>query len=341
MLINNTMNTINSVGKFGGAKQSPDPLKDILKKLDLKSNKGHTHKRADIEDFAHTHDERYYRKDISELNLLLSGPGTPSYEQGEHDDLYIDELNGHLYKKVQDSWILKTNFKGDKGDQGPQGIQGIQGIQGPRGLQGEPGIQGVQGIQGEKGDTGPQGIQGIQGPKGDKGDPGEKGEQGLRGETGSQGIQGDRGPQGETGPQGLQGIQGEPGPKGDKGEVGPQGIQGIQGEPGPKGDQGEIGPQGPKGDKGDPGEPGTPGAKGDTGDKGDKGTAGVVIQNEAPTDESVLWIDPDDDEDSIFTEDTIKALVAEMFPVLTQAEYDALVANNEIDENVYYCIKEG
>ena len=65
MLINNTMNTVNSVGKFGGAKPSPDPLKDILEALKGKSNKGHVHKKADITDFAHNHDERYYRKDIS------------------------------------------------------------------------------------------------------------------------------------------------------------------------------------------------------------------------------------------------------------------------------------
>lgn len=115
MLINNTINTS---GHFGGAKPPKDSTQEILKKLEKKSNVGHVHKKSDIEDFAHTHDERYYRKDISELNLLLSGNGTPNYEQGEHDDLYIDELNGNLYKKVQDAWILKTSLKGNDGQDG-------------------------------------------------------------------------------------------------------------------------------------------------------------------------------------------------------------------------------
>ena len=66
MLINNTINTS---GHFGGAKPPKDSTQEILKKLEKKSNVGHVHKKSDIEDFAHTHDERYYRKDISELNV--------------------------------------------------------------------------------------------------------------------------------------------------------------------------------------------------------------------------------------------------------------------------------
>ena len=151
MLINNTINTTNH---FGGAKPPKDPIKEIYKLLETKSNKGHVHKKSDIEDFAHTHDERYYRKDISELQLLLSGNGTPNYEQGEHDDLYIDELNGDLYKKVHDSWIRKTDLKGDKGDPGVQGPPGEKGnpftyedfteeqLEALRGPQGEPGKDG-------------------------------------------------------------------------------------------------------------------------------------------------------------------------------------------------------
>lgn len=157
MLINNTINTS---GKFGGAKPPKDDTIDFLKKLEKKSNVGHVHKKSDIEDFEHNHDERYYRKDISELNMLLTGNGTPNYEQGEPDDLYVDELNGNLYKKVQDAWLLKTSLKGATGDTGPEGPEGPQGIQGPQGPQGIPGPEGPQGIPGPAGDDGQELLMG-------------------------------------------------------------------------------------------------------------------------------------------------------------------------------------
>ena len=107
--------------------------------------------------------------------------------------------------------------------------------------------------------------------------PGADGEQGPKGDpftyedfTPEQ-LEGLRGPRGFTGPQGIQGIQGPEGPQGPRGNTGATGAQGLRGE---------QGIQGEKGDKGD---------KGDTGPQGDPG---VHVGYDAPTDDSLIWIDP-------------------------------------------------
>lgn len=45
--------------------------------LAKKSNTGHTHTRANITDFSHTHDDRYYTE--SEINIMLNGKANSSH----------------------------------------------------------------------------------------------------------------------------------------------------------------------------------------------------------------------------------------------------------------------
>ena len=66
--------------------------------------------------------------------------------------------------------------------------------------------------------------------------------------------------------------------KGDKGDKGDTGAQGLPGKDGAQGIQGEPGE---KGEKGDPGE------------KGEKGDAGFYVGTTEPTDDSLVWIDPE------------------------------------------------
>ena len=47
---------------------------DMYEQLDYKSNKGHTHVKANITDFAHTHDDRYYTESEIDDKLLLPFP---------------------------------------------------------------------------------------------------------------------------------------------------------------------------------------------------------------------------------------------------------------------------
>ena len=63
--------------------------------------------------------------------------------------------------------------------------------------------------------------------------------------------------------------------------MGPQGEQGPQGEPGATGATGAAGADG------------APGAPGATGPAGPKGDPGVHVGTDAPTDDSVIWIDTD------------------------------------------------
>lgn len=215
--------------------------------------------------------------------------------------------------------------QGIRGPAGPQGETGAQGPQGPQGPQGDIGPQGPQGVQGP---IGPQGEKGADGTvsfddltdeqkaslKGQDGKPftydmfteeqlaalvgpqgpqGEVGPQGPEGPQGKQGIQGLIGPQGErglTGLQGPQGPEGKAGPQGEPGPQGPQGVQGPQGEPGIQGEQGPAGEQGPRGEQGLQGPQGPAGADGAPGPQGD---SGVYFGSTEPTDDSLVWINPD------------------------------------------------
>lgn len=59
-------------------------LTHLLEKINLKFSKlGHKHTRADITDFAHTHDDRYYQK--SEVDGKLSGKAASSHTHAAAD----------------------------------------------------------------------------------------------------------------------------------------------------------------------------------------------------------------------------------------------------------------
>lgn len=175
---------------------------------------------------------------------------------------------------------------GPQGEQGPRGEAGPQGPQGPQGIQGEVGPQGP---QGEKGADGTMSFEDLtdeqkatlKGDKGDKGDQGEQGPQGEKGDTGERGPQGETGPQGERGIQGPAGPQGEVGPQGPQGEIGPQGPAGPKGEAFTYDDFTEeqltalIGPQGP------------------AGEQGPQGKSSVYVGVTEPTDDSLVWINPE------------------------------------------------
>ena len=215
--------------------------------------------------------------------------------------------------------------QGIRGPAGPQGETGAQGPQGPQGPQGDIGPQGPQGVQGP---IGPQGEKGADGTvsfddltdeqkaslKGQDGKPftydmfteeqlaalvgpqgpqGEVGPQGPEGPQGKQGIQGLTGPQGERGLTGLQGPQGPEGKAGPQGEPGPQGPQGIQGPQGEQGLQGEQGPAGEQGPRGEQGLQGPQGPAGNDGAPGPQGDSGVYFGSTEPTDDSLVWINPD------------------------------------------------
>lgn len=252
---------------------------------------------------------------------LTPGPQGPQGEKGEKGD------KGDPGEKGDKGDPGAQGIPGEQGPQGQQGIQGPAGMQGEKGDKGDTGEQGPVGPQGDPGVGVPTG--GTTGQVlakksgtdydtewidqtggGGSGEPGEDGGyyqpsvdtegnltwtasksdmpavdsvniKGPKGDTGAQGPQGEVGPKGDkgdTGEQGPKGDQGEQGIQGPKGDTGPQGEQGIPGETGPKGDTGEQGIQGPQGEKGD---------------QGPKGDSGVYVGTTEPTDDSLIWINPD------------------------------------------------
>ena len=124
------------------------------------------------------------------------------------------------------------------------------------------------------------------------------------------------GPQGKEGPAGPQGTPGVKGIDGKDGRPGADGKPGKDGEPGPAGAPGPQGPPGKDGTmtfeelteeqkaslKGEPGEP---------------GKSGVYVGNEAPTDDSNVWIDLDEAPEEYAT----KQYVNEMLGVIENGSY--------------------
>lgn len=77
------------------------------------------------------------------------------------------------------------------------------------------------------------------------------------------------------------------------------------------GSQGPAGPPGPAGDPGPQGEPGP------VGPPGEPGKSGVYVGNEAPTDDSNVWIDLDEEPEEYAT----KQYVDEMLGVIENGSY--------------------
>jgi hypothetical protein len=72
--------------------------------------------------------------------------GAPSAGLGIDDDMYLNETNGDVYRKVSGTWTLEANIKGPTGATGATGAQGPQGIQGIQGIQGATGATGATGM---------------------------------------------------------------------------------------------------------------------------------------------------------------------------------------------------
>lgn len=106
------------------------------------------------------------------------------------------------------------------------------------------------------------------------------------GAGGATGPEGPTGPQGEIGATGPSGVDGATGPSGVAGASGPTGATG------PAGASGVQGPSGPQGVQGASGAVGSTGAQGFTGPKGD---LPIVVQDDAPVDTDVIWIDEDEE----------------------------------------------
>ncbi|AVG46561.1 collagen [Acanthamoeba polyphaga mimivirus] len=139
--------------------------------------------------------EQLYNKINSEkyTQFVPSQPGTkgesgsrifiesndPTQLIGSNGDVFINNLNWYLYKKIGGNWIYMGTFKGADGLKGENGRHGLRGLKGDKG------------DLNDKGDRGDKGEKGDKGDKGDLGDKGDKGEQGDQGQVGEQGIKGD------------------------------------------------------------------------------------------------------------------------------------------------------
>lgn len=121
-------------------------------------------------------------------------------------------------------------------------------------------------------------------------------------------VRGDVGPQGPVGATGEKGDKGEPFTYADftpeqlNALIGPEGPKGPKGDKGDKGDQGQIGPIGPEGPQGPVGADGPP---------GEDGESGVYVGVEEPTDDSLIWINPEgESSQSVATKEYVDEAVA-------------------------------
>lgn len=77
---------------------------------------------------------------IGEGADILTGEGPPDPGLGATNQLYLDELNGDVYKKLDpEGWTIVANIKGPAGPAGADGVQGEDGLPGPDGVAGNAG----------------------------------------------------------------------------------------------------------------------------------------------------------------------------------------------------------
>ena len=68
---------------------------------------------------------------------LLSGESNPSNDIGNEEDLYLNLINGDIYKKSEGIWKPSLNIKGK------DGVNGINGVPGPKGNDGQSVVNGL------------------------------------------------------------------------------------------------------------------------------------------------------------------------------------------------------
>ena len=291
------------------------------------------------------------------------------------DMFTTEQLAGLVGPKGDKGERGEQGERGLQGPQGIQGEQGPQGIRGEKGDKGDLGPIGPQGKDGtsithsfngtvltivsasgtDSVDlVGPAGPQGERGERGEQGLQGERGEQGPIGPEGPQGIQGIKGDQGEQGPCGKVGPQG---PKGDKGDIGPQGPQGTPGESATHAWNGTVltikSASGAtsadlKGDRGVDGisptvdvEKITNGHRVSITDK--DGTEqfdvcnGVYVGVVEPTDESLVWINPeggDVDLSDFTTVEEVEEMIDLAITALPQTDLTGYATEKYVDDKV-------
>ena len=79
-------------------------------------------------------------QDPESSNQIIVGTGAPSGGTGEDGDLYINDANGDVYKKVTGAWgSALFNITGPAGADGEDGAPGADGEDGAPGADGEDG----------------------------------------------------------------------------------------------------------------------------------------------------------------------------------------------------------
>ena len=97
-------------------------------------------------------------------NTILNGPGSPSDEQGEDGDFYINTTSWEIWgPKTGGTWVDAFAPNELIGPEGPQGPQGDPGAQGDQGIQGDAGADGADGNTILNGVGAPDGGDGVTG----------------------------------------------------------------------------------------------------------------------------------------------------------------------------------
>ena len=191
----------------------------------------------------------------------LFGATNPTSNQGAKGDLYLNIATWDVFAKVDSTWTLLGNIKGQDGMNGlngKDGINGTNGVNGINGIDGIDGLDGRDGISGLNGTNGTNGVNGLDGLDGRDGINGLNGINGTNGLNGRDGINGTNGLDGRdglnfnstgtvllyNGTDGMNGVNGTNGLNGKDGINGANGLNGIDGMDGADGVNGANGKSG-------------------------------------------------------------------------------------------------
>lgn len=108
--------------------------------------------------------------------------------------------------------------------------------------------------------------------------------------------------------------------KGPQGEPGKDGVDGKNGLDGKDGAPGKDGLDGKDGINGKDGKDGINGTDGKDGVDGKDGEPGVYVGTEEPTDESLIWINPEGSSSSVATQEYVDNAIANALAGIANAE---------------------
>jgi hypothetical protein len=169
------------------------------------------------------------------------GATNPESTLGANGDLYLNFATWDVFAKVDCTWTLLGNIKGQDGKDGLNGLNGKDGINGTNGVDGRDGVDGIDGRDGLDGRDGINGLNGMNGTNGVDGKDGVNGTDGIDGRdgldfnstgtvclyNGTNGIDGVNGTNGRDGKDGIDGINGL---NGQDGKDGADGLDGVDGK---------------------------------------------------------------------------------------------------------------